>query len=115
MKNCLLQEVKGIVVKSFPFHVLMDPQEMGEEAWKEGLFRVMLRSKNRFCRAICLVFVFVHTRSYVCMRHQNFSGSFETPSSKKAYSHMNLCVNFFKSIGRTFKKRLVGRARNQRT
>ncbi len=39
-----------------------------------------VRSKNRLCRDIWLVFVYVHTRSYVCIRHENVSGSFETQS-----------------------------------
>ena len=38
------------------------------------------RPKNRFCWTIWLAFVCVHGHSYVCMRHENVSGSFETPS-----------------------------------
>ena len=38
------------------------------------------RLKKGFCRAIWLGFVCAHARSYVCMRHENVSGSFETPS-----------------------------------
>ena len=37
-------------------------------------------AKTRFCRATWLAFVSAHARSYICMRHENVSGSFEIPS-----------------------------------
>ena len=40
----------------------------------------VVRPKNRLCRTIWLAFVCAHARSYFYMRHENVSGSFETPS-----------------------------------
>jgi hypothetical protein len=36
--------------------------------------------KSSLCKAICLVFVCAHARSYVFITYENVSGSFETPS-----------------------------------
>ncbi len=39
-----------------------------------------VRTKNRFCRTIWLAFVCAHARSYIWLRHENVSGSFQTQS-----------------------------------
>ena len=53
-------------------------------------------TKRRFCQSIWLVFVFAYSRSYVWMRYENVSVSFETPSCfRNVYTrhcHELVCV-----------------------
>ena len=64
-------------------------------------------AKNRFGRAMRQAFVCAHARSYVCMRHENVFGSFETPCCFRNVRTLHEVVRVRKVVTRSLPRSLL--------